>query len=211
VRRLLSEIVFGSYLTYSPRGTSGLSQVSRKVRDDVKSGRDRTLRLAIEGLAKIFEEAGLGAVLGPDVILVPTPGSALRVEGGFWGPKWIAEGLVAAGFGREVLPCLVRHTPVPKSAFQAARERPDAPRHFETIDVSELPLVGERITLVDDFVTKGNTLLGAASRLATVHSSGTPTAFALVRTMGLRPDVERVADPCVGTIRKVGGGADREP
>jgi hypothetical protein len=87
---------------------------------------------------------------------------------------------------------LVRHTPVPKSAFQAARERPDAQRHFETIDVLELPLVKERITLVDDFVTKGNTLLGAASRLATVHSSGTLTAFALVRTMGLRPDVDRV-------------------
>jgi hypothetical protein len=42
-------------------------------------------------------------------------------------------------------------------------------------------------------------------------ASGTLTAFALVRTMGLRPDVERVVDPCVGTIRRHGSGADREP
>jgi adenine/guanine phosphoribosyltransferase-like PRPP-binding protein len=79
------------------------------------------------------------------------------------------------------------------------------------MDVSELPLVGERITLVDDFVTKGNTLLGAASRLATTLASGTPTAFALVRTMGLQPDVEQIVDPCVGTIRRHGSDADRQP
>jgi predicted amidophosphoribosyltransferase len=131
--------------------------------------------------------------------------------GGFWGPKWIAEGLVAAGLGREVLPCLVRTSPVPKSAFQAPADRPDAQTHFETIEVSELPLVDERITLVDDFVTKGNTLLGAASRLATVLSSEKPSAFALVRTMGLQLDVERVVDPCVGTIRRHGSSAVRQP
>jgi hypothetical protein len=49
---------------------------------------------------------------------------------------------------------LVRNTPVPKSAFQSPGERPDAQRDFETIDVTELSLLGERITLVDDFVTK---------------------------------------------------------
>jgi hypothetical protein len=58
---------------------------------------------------------------------------------------------------------LVRNTPVPKSAFQAPGERPDAQRDFETIDVTELSLVGERITLVDDFVTKQKTLVGAAT------------------------------------------------
>ena len=188
-----------------------MSKISRKVRDDVKSGRDRTLRLAVDGLAKNLEETGLSAVLGPDVILVPAPGRALLVDGGFWRPRWIAEGLVAAGLCREVLPCLVRSAPVPKSAFQARWERPHALRHFDTMDVSELPLVGERITLVDDFVTKGNTLLGAASRLATTLASGTPTAFALVRTMGLRPDVEQIVDPCVGTIRRHGSDADRQP
>ncbi len=102
-------------------------------------------------------------------------------------------------------------SPVPKSAFQAAQERPDAHRHFETIDVSELPLGSERITLVDDFVMKGSMPLGAASRLATVRPSGTLTAYALVRTMGLRPDVERIVEPCVGTIRRVGDDARRKP
>jgi len=188
-----------------------MSQISRKVRDNIKSGRDRTLRLAIEGLVKKFGDTGLSAVLGPDVILVPTPGSALLYEGGFWGPKWIAEGLVGAGLGREVLPCLVRTIPVPKSAFQVPGERPDAERHFQTIEVSELPLVGGRITLVDDFITKGNTLLGAASRLATVLPSAKLAAFALVRTMGLQPDIEQIIDPCIGTIQQHEGGVDRRP
>jgi hypothetical protein len=59
------------------------------------------------------------------------------------------------------LPCLVRNPPVPKSAFQSPGERPDAQRDFETIDATELSLVGERVTLVDDFVTTENTLVGA--------------------------------------------------
>ena len=45
----------------------------------------------------------------------------------------------------------------------------------------------------------------------TTLASGTPTAFALVRTMGLRPDVEQIVDPCVGTIRRHGSDADRQP
>ena len=61
------------------------------------------------------------------------------------------------------LPCLVRNTPVPKSAFQALGKRSDAQRDFETIDATELSLVGERITLVDDFVTWENTLVDAVT------------------------------------------------
>ena len=120
-------------------------------------------------------------------------------------------GARGACLGREVLPYLVRRTPVATSAFQAPGERPDACRHFDTIEVSELPLVAGRITLADDFVTRGNTLLGAASRLATTLASGTPTAFAPVRTMGLQPDVDQIVDPGVGTIRRVGDDARRKP
>ncbi len=43
---------------------------------------------------------------------------------------------------------------------------------------------GGRITIVEDFLTKGNTLLGAASRLAEVYPQAVITVLALVRTMG---------------------------
>ncbi len=70
---------------------------------------------------------------------------------------------------------------------------------------------GQGITLVDDFVTKGNTLLGAASRVAEAYPEIRVSAFALVRTMGLQPEVANIVEPCVGVIRLRGNGADRSP
>jgi hypothetical protein len=153
----------------------------------------------------------LNAVLGSEVTLVPCPRSSPLVEGGFWPGKIIAEALVRAGLGAQVLPLMERVQAVPKLAFQKVGERPDAQRHYETLRARADLAAGGRITLVDDFLTKGNTLLGAASRLAEVCPQGSIKVFALVRTLGLQPEVDRLAQPCVGRIRNLGGEAVREP
>jgi hypothetical protein len=36
-------------------------------------------------------------------------------------------------------------------------------------------------------------------------------AFALVRTLGLQPDIEQILQPCTGVIRNFYGEAAREP
>lgn len=56
-----------------------------------------------------------------------------------------------------------------------------------------------------------NTLLGAASRLAESFPRSEVRAFALVRTLGLQPEIERILEPCVGRIRATAQEADREP
>ena len=209
---MLSEVRFGSYLVYSPRGTSAISVKSRRWRDAIKSGVDEALRTVVHYLVRDLKSTGLSVVLGSDVTLVPAPGSSLLVEGAFWGPRWIASELVRAGLGKQVFPCLSRTTAVPKSAFQPPGGRPTARHHYDTMRVEELALLGgERITIVDDFVTKGSTLLGAASRLGEACPTAQVSAFALIRTMGLQPEVERMVEPCVGTIRLVGQEASRDP
>lgn len=66
--------------------------------------------------------------------------------------------------------------------------------------------------VVDDFVTKGATLLGAASRVADLFPDAMVTAFVLVRTTGLVPNVERIVDPVAGEIILLPSGeADRRP
>lgn len=209
---LLSELPFGSYLVYSPRGTSEVSRQSRRFRDAVKAGQETALRNIIGHLVANFASSGLAAVLGPDVTLVPCPRSGLLVEGAFWPGRRIADELVRAGLARQVLTCLERIEAVPKSAFQTPGNRPSAQRHYETIRATADLAATERITLVDDFLTKGNTLLGAASRLAEVYPRATLAAFAVVRTKGLTPEVENVVEPCVGRIwERYVGEADREP
>ncbi len=209
--RLLSEIQFGAFLTYSPRGTSEISRRSRLWRDNIKSGDPESLRRAVERLAEEFDTSDFAAVLGPDVTLVPVPRSGLLAEGALWPGRRVADALQAAGFGSEVVPCLRRHTAVRKSAFQQPGDRPDATKHFETMEVEPLLIAGQRITLVDDFVTKGNTLLAGASLLVQAYPDKPVAGFALVRTMGLQPNVENIVDPCVGRIRNVYGDADRQP
>lgn len=209
---LLSEVPFGSYLVYSPKGQSEVSQRSRQVRNAVKSGRDVTLRSIVDRLVTDFSASGLSAVLGPDVTLVPCPRSSPLVEGALWPGRLIAEELVRAGLGKQVLLLLDRVEAVPKSSFQARGDRPNARRHYDTMRATADFAATSRITVVDDFVTKGNTLLGAASRLAEVCSAAAIAAFALVRTKGLQPEVADLVEPCVGRIwQRYENEADREP
>ncbi|MEB2283557.1 MAG: phosphoribosyltransferase family protein [Myxococcales bacterium] len=209
---LCSEVSFGSYLVYSPKGTSDVSRRSRELRDAVKAGRAATLRNIAEHIARNLESSGLAAILGPDVTLVPCPRSSPLVEGALWPGKLMAEELVRVGLGRHVLLSLERVEAVPKSAFAARGNRPNAFKHYETIRATADLAVMQRVTIVDDFVTKGNTLLGAATRLAEVYPRVRLGVFAAVRTKGRQPEVDALVEPCVGRIwERSAGEADRDP
>ena len=111
--------------------------------------------------------------------------------------------------------CLSRATAIQKSSRAPAGERPDVQTQIASLDVdtTALPLLSfEEIVLVDDVVTQGCTLLGAASRMHEVFPDAKITAFAMGRAVF--PDVFRsVRDPVVGTItfNPANGRAIREP
>jgi hypothetical protein len=211
---LLSRLRFGSYLVYSPRGTSDVSRRSQRIRDRIKAGDPNLLQEIAKRLASEFATSGLAAVLGPSVALVPAPRSSPLLPGALWPPRLVAEALATVGLGRSVVPLLERVEPVPKSAFARPGERPNARKHYDTMRVSAQPeLVADgRLTIVDDFLTKGNTLLGGASRLAEVYPGVEISVFGLVRTKGLQLDIERVIEPCLGEITRIGEDeGDRSP
>ena len=140
--------------------------------------------------------------------LVPVPGRApRRGTDTLWVPERICQALLRAGLGSEVWPTLQRVTAAPKSAFAAPGERPEIQVHVTSLEVVDrLPRMA-RVLLVDDFVTKGRTLLAAASVLANTFPGVEVRGFAVVRTMGLVPDIERIASPVVGEIRFERGDA----
>ena len=118
---------------------------------------------------------------------------------------------MAAGLGREVWPTLQRITAVPKSAFAAPGQRPEVQAHVESLEIVDRLPPAARILLVDDFVTKGRTMLAGATVLARAFPGTELRGFAVVRTMGLVPDIDKMASPAVGEIRYERGDAVRNP
>jgi len=150
-------------------------------------------------------------VFGKDVVLIPVPGSAPLVKGALWVPDRLATALVAEGLGQFVWRGLQRTSAVRKSATAPAGERPTVQDHYESFAVESSLVPPARIALIDDVITKGRTLLAAATRIHEAFPTAEVRAFALVRTMGLVPDVMQLLEPCMGEIRWTGGDADREP
>ncbi len=160
-----------------------------------------------ERVSLLHENGTFAEFFGPETLLLPVPGSTPRRDDTtLWVAERICNALLAEGLGDAVMADVRRVRQVPKSAYQAPGDRPNAQVHFDTITVQPQLINPIRILLVDDIVTKGNTLLGCASRAAEAFPQADIRAFAMVRTMGLVPDIDRLIAPCVGRISLVRGG-----
>lgn len=156
-----------------------------------------TSRIAKKALEIAQRSQELIAFLDGAPTLVPMPGSAKQLRDSLWVPKIICDTISELGYGDVVSPVLRRQKPVPKSAFAAPGERPGPNDHFESMVIDELP--SANILLVDDVITRGATILGAAQRILTAFPNANVKALALVRT--LYPQKFRsVVDTCVGTV-----------
>lgn len=207
---MLSELEYCAYLAYSPRGSSEISAKSRLVTGHVKAARSDLIENAVSRLKNDLTPE-LAVFFGEDVVLIPAPGSSPLVAGATWPPLTIAKVLQAHGLGGETIPCLKRTKAVPKSAFARAGERPSVQTHYESMAV-DAPLINpERILIVDDVITKGATLIAGASRVAEAFPNAAVRVFALIRTRGLVPEIDKIVDPVIGRVTYAGfGDAQRD-
>ena len=147
----------------------------------------------------IDEAPSLDGFFDRDAVLIPMPGSALAKANTVSATRSICMALVNAGLGGRVWPCLRRTESIPKSAFAAPGERPNATRHYESMTV-EVPMheaAPTSILLVDDVVTRGATAMGAAARLHEAFPDAAIQLFAIART---DPIDTEFYDPCLGAI-----------
>lgn len=197
---LLSELRFASLLAYAPQGQSPISLRSRDVRSAIKRGDRQVLELAAHRL-EASSAAWLSEFFSSDTFLVPVPGSSPRKDSSaLWVPRAFCRQLAARGLGREVQECLERSSPVPKSAYAAPQDRPRPSRHYDSLRVRGSLFAPRRITLVDDVITRGATLVAAASRVLETYPECEVRAFAILRTM-TRVEVDPILSPCSGIIR----------
>lgn len=203
-----SELPFASLLVYSTRGVSEASLRSRRVAIALK--KNATAPTSAHGFIALTQYFALRLAeelpRSPfprwfdDAVLVPVPKSAPLKRGTLWTPMELATRMVALGMGRQVVPLLERHVAVPKSAFCAVGERPGPRQHCDSLRVTMPPSLGaSRVVLVDDVITRGATMMGAAMRLRATLSSVEVTGFAALRAMSF-DEVESMLSPCAGMI-----------
>ena len=202
----LSQIEFSSLLSYSPKGTS----------DEAKRSKDAMLALkndtfiddppviisqwVANNIKQNKDTLPFSSYFQADSVLVPTPKSSLMLPNTLWVPERIASAIVRAGLAKEVLPCLSRITPVNKAATSLAQDRPKPADHYRTISVQKPLNQPSKIILIDDIITRGSTLLGAANRLADILPNTPIYAFAAMRTISNPSEFNKIYDPCKGEI-----------
>lgn len=162
---------------------------------------------------------------GARVVLVPVPGSA-PVQRTDWVGERLAWCLKETGLAAEVWPVLRRRHQVRKSALAAAGERPTVLEHYASFTVDralcgaaliargelgQRGRAGLRLTLVDDVITRGRTMIAAACRLREAFPAAQIRAFALLRTLSPGETLRQVLEPCEGEVRWARGDARRCP
>lgn len=225
-RIVLRGVTFASCYVYSPGG-AGVSSVRSRLMRSLLKERDAYFmdKYADRVRQQVAEGPSLAGFFRASSVLVPIPGSMPRAGHGACVADQLALALLSEGLGCALWRGLRRISPVRKSATSVPGARPTVADHYGSLAVCdaaaiecasglaarELRLPPRQIVLVDDVVTKGRTLLAAAARMREAFPDAEIRAFALIRTMGLTPEVDHLLDPCVGEIRWRCGDACRRP
>ena len=210
----ISPLNYATVANYSPKGNSNLSIRSRDSCYKLKNGNAETLK----NFANYFKGQFGGTDIfndffGDNVVLVPVPRSSLLVAGGLWPSKLIADELVNIGLAQIAIPYLQRVYAIQKSSISSPGNRPTLEEQYNSLAVNKLEMFSpERITIIDDVLTKGRTAFASALRLSEAFPNAVIRVFAPIRTQGLVNDIEKFAESAIGDITFDGySDVDRHP
>jgi predicted amidophosphoribosyltransferase len=209
---MMSALQFASCYVYSPAGAGRICERSRLLRELLKEGNARFMRnYAARVQEQVADSPPLAGFLTTADVLVPVPGSTPSGNHSRYVAARLAEALLRQGLGRDTWNGLKRVRRVQKSASACSCARPSVALHYQSFSIESLPHAPASLVLIDDVVTKGRTLFAAAVRLHEAFPGANIRAFALLRTMGLIPEVRRLLEPCIGLICWRAGDARRDP
>lgn len=149
--------------------------------------------------------------LGSGQCLVPIPRSSLQKSHALWPGFENAAALADRLPGLAVKTLVRRVHPVPKASVSASGERSSAELHQTSLDVAHPLDIPDRLTLVDDVITRGSQALGAAWAKWRVRPEVSIRVFAAIRTVSHEHEFSGILDSTTGRISLVGDRVLRRP
>lgn len=218
------DVRFASLLTYTPRDQSNDGLLARRLvqelkRDTVRKSGLTTARFVAARLREELTDRAIELALYFDGswTAVPVPRSSLHQADALWPAQRISAALAEQRLVRQSQAILHRAIAVRKSATASGGDRPSAAAHYASLRLaldskraqqleSPIPSVlrstlGERprLLLVDDVITRGATMLAAASVLLDAIPDAEVVGFAVVRTKSDDPSLPLLT-PTTGCV-----------
>jgi predicted amidophosphoribosyltransferase len=216
---MLFELRFETYLSYCPsknwpaspsRSLIEAEEWMKAIKTGFRSyvqGRS-PYHVIAERMQRDASDSAVGAIFRSPVppVLVPVPRHSLPPQEPYhWPGRELANALVAQGFGRKVLVLLERKTALVKAS---AGGRRNAFLHRDSLAVLERIPPRPPIILVDDIITSGSQMMGAALALAGAFPDVEDVrCFAAMRTISSLEQFERIRAPVAGVIAVRANGA----
>lgn len=222
----INSLEFGSFLSYASHRVSEDQEKLRQMQrsknytdalkqDMMLSLGERTVSTAeylSEVLKRDLPHLPFADFFSDDVALIPLPGHAPVTEDGLWVPYRLAKAMCKNGMGYSAVPCLTRDKAVSKSSRSKPEERPSVLDHFQSLRVNATIADFESVVLVDDVITRGSTLMGAANRLREVFPDVNIRAFTVFRTISDANEFTEFVEPVKGKVTLYQSGkTHREP
>lgn len=219
-RSLPSEVPFASFFAYSPRAVEGEKPdealVGEKSRRLVRSIKNEAKQFSVKWKLAEFVKSNIGdelreLYLSANTTLVPMPGHApLKDQASRWPARELCTEFIKVGLGGTWEQLLERRSRVTKAAFARAGERPTAQAHFDSFRCVPQIGVGQSITVFDDVITRGATMLAAVAALRLAYPGSEVKGFALMRTMS-GVSLSKLVAPVNGVVRLEGKATKRRP
>jgi hypothetical protein len=205
----LTELTFGSLLAYCPNDYSERGNHARmwmaRIKNDyfvTEIERQKTILTSDFIAAKIkqnLDQLAFKHFFGQNVALVPIPRSSLITNDTLWVPDRLAQALQKSGLGtRQCL--LTRVRTVNRSSQSAPKDRPSPNEHYNSLSAKKELEIPEQIVLVDDVITRGHTMMGAAWRIQDIYPNTPIFGFAAMRAIHNIALFKNWYDPVVGTV-----------
>ncbi len=210
----LMKIKFGSLFAYTPRGDLPEHHKSRTLMRNLKNDAVASSGMPMSSVIALDIKKGLANYPFSDYfnnsnILIPIPKSSKLPRNGLWVPQRLTAALEREGLGISK-ECLIRKISLPRSSTALATDRPKAHQHYKSMEAKPL-IDANDIVLVDDIITRGATVSGAADKIKDAFPHARIRVFAAIRTISDPAKFSNFVDPCTGTIELSGVDTFRTP